>query len=313
MTILRIATTQMACSWNTEKNVACAQGLVRAAAAQGAHIVALQELFETPYFCVDENAEHFALARPLDENSTLQKMSSLAAELGVVTAVSVFERAENAYFNTLVVIDADGRMLGSYRKSHIPHGKGYSEKFDTNPGESSYRAWDTRYARIGVLICWDQWFPEPARILALKGAEVLIYPTAIGSCPTDEDPHATDTIARKPWQNAMRGHAAANIVPVVAANRIGVESGRTCSVRFFGSSFIADHTGELIAEAGEESEEVLVRELDLDAIRKHRIFWGIYRDRRPDLYKELLSLDGGRLHAGADPPEQRRRRMRDGD
>lgn len=299
MTTIKAATTQMACSWNRDENVDRAQGLVRLAADQGANIIALQELFETPYFCMDEDVDHFTLAKPLEENDTIQKMVGLAAELEVVLTVSVFERAGNAYFNTLVVIDADGTQLGSYRKSHIPDGKGYSEKFYFNPGESAFPVWDTRYGKVAALICWDQWFPEAARILALRGAELLIYPTAIGSTPTHENPHSTDTIALKPWQNAMRGHAAANIVPVVAANRIGVEDGKTCSLRFFGSSFIADHTGELIAEADEVSEMVLVRELDLDAIRKHRIGWGIYRDRRPDLYREILSLDGTRLHRGA--------------
>jgi len=299
MTTIKVATTQMACSWDRDENVDRARGLVRSAADQGANIVALQELFETPYFCMDEDVDHFTLAKPLEANDTIQKMADLAAELEVVLTVSVFERAGNAYFNTLVVIDADGTQLGSYRKSHIPDSKGYSEKFYFNPGESAFPVWDTRYGKVAALICWDQWFPEAARILALKGAEVLIYPTAIGSTPTHENPHSTDTIALKPWQNAMRGHAATNIVPVVAANRIGVEAGKTCSLRFFGSSFIADHTGELIAEADEVSETVLVRELDLDAIRKHRIGWGIYRDRRPDLYREILSLDGRRLHRGA--------------
>ena len=194
------------------------------------------------------------------------------------------------------MIDADGTKLGRYRKSHIPHGLGYSEKFYFNPGESAFPVWETRYGKIGALICWDQWFPEAARILALKGAEILIYPTAIGSSPTHENPNSADTFALKPWQNAMRGHAAANIVPVIAANRIGVEEGRACRLRFFGSSFIADHTGELIAEADEDSEMVLVRELDLDAIREYRIAWGVYRDRRPDLYREILSLDGECLH-----------------
>lgn len=296
---IKVATTQMACTWERDENVRRAQDLVRSAAQQGANIVALQELFETPYFCMDEDVEHFSLARPLEENDTIQKMSALASELGVVLTVSVFERAENAYFNTLVVIDADGAILGHYRKSHIPDAKGYSEKFYFNPGESSFPIWDTRCGRIGALICWDQWFPEPARILALKGAELLIYPTAIGSTPTPGEPHSTDTLALKPWQNAMRGHAAANVVPVVAANRIGEEVGKTCSVRFFGSSFIADHSGELIAQADEESEAVLVCELDLEAIREHRIAWGLFRDRRPDLYREILSLDGRRLHAGA--------------
>jgi len=298
MTTIKIATTQMACTWDREENVDRAKGLVREAADRGANVVALQELFETPYFCMDEDAKYFDLALPLEENDTIQQMSRLASELAVVLTVSTFERAGNAYFNTLVVIDADGAELGKYRKSHIPDAKGYSEKFYFNPGESAFPVWDTRYGKIGALICWDQWFPEAARILALKGAEILIYPTAIGSTPTHENPHSTDTMALKPWQNAMRGHAAANVVPVIAANRIGVEDGKTCSVRFFGSSFIADHTGELIAEADEESEMVLVQELDLDAIRTHRIAWCVFRDRRPDLYREILSLDGSRLHRG---------------
>jgi len=299
MRSIKVATTQMACSWNRDENVKRAQELVRTASARGARIVLLQELFETPYFCVDEDTQHFALATPLDENAMLEQMSRLAAELSVVLIASTFERAENAYFNTLVVFDADGSRLGSYRKTHIPDAKGYSEKFYFNPGESTYSVWDTRYARIGALICWDQWFPEPARILALRGAEILFYPTAIGSWPTHENPHATDTIGLRPWQNAMRGHAAANVVPVVAANRIGVELGESCSVRFFGSSFITDHTGELLAEADQESEAVLVEALDLDAIRAYRVAWGVFRDRRPDLYAPILSLDGHNPYRGA--------------
>ena len=284
---MKIATTQMKCSWDKKANVANAERLVRDAAQQGAKIILIQELFETPYFCIDENSEYYDLATPIEDNQTVQRMASLARELEVVLPVSVFERANNALFNTLVMIDADGTIMGKYRKTHIPDAPGYSEKYYFNPGDTGFPVWNTRYAKIGALICWDQWFPEAARILALKGAEVLMYPSAIGS-----DLNSNDTIALKHWQNTMRGHAAANMVPVIASNRIGTEEGKNGSIRFYGAAFISDHMGELLGECDQESETVLVHDVDLDAANHYRLFWNLFRDRRPETYREILSLDG---------------------
>jgi N-carbamoylputrescine amidase len=290
MTGLMVAATQMACGWDRAENIARAERLVRDAAGQGARIILLQELFETPYFCKDIAPEHLALAVPLADNAALRRMRELAAELEVVLPVSVFERANNALFNTLAIIDADGRLLGHYRKSHIPDGPGYLEKYYFAPGDTGFRVWPTRYARLGAAVCWDQWFPEAARVLALRGAELICYPTAIGSEPLDP---AADT--RDHWQRVMQGHAAANLVPVVASNRIGREAGAGCTVTFYGSSFITDHFGAKLAEAGRDAEGVVTAELDLDVARHYRLGWGVFRDRRPELYGPLASLDGGPL------------------
>jgi len=288
MSTVCVAATQMACTWDVEANVAGAESLVREAAAQGAEIVLLQELFETPYFCKDQNQAHFALARPADEHPMLDRMSALAAELGVVLPVSFFERSHNAYYNALAVIDADGRRLGVYRKSHIPDGPGYQEKFYFNPGDTGFRVWPTRYGTVGVGICWDQWFPEAARAMALMGAEILFYPTAIGSEPQDANLDSSGH-----WQRTMQGHAAANITPLVASNRIGRENGESCALTFYGSSFIADETGAKVAEAPRDARAVITARFDLDAVRAARAAWGLFRDRRPDLYAPLLTLDGG--------------------
>jgi len=272
-----LAATQMACTWQTETNLDRAEVLVREAVEKGAQIVLLQELFETPYFCPDQKQEFFALARPVDDNPVLARMGDLARELGVVLPVSSFERANNAYYNSLVVIDADGRRLALYRKSHILDGPGYQEKFYFNPGDTGFRVWDTAYGRIGAAVCWDQWFPEAARIMALKGAEVLFYPTAIGSEPQDPSVNSKDH-----WQRVMQGHAGANMVPVVASNRIGVERSDTAEMTFYGHSFIADG-----ATSG-----VVTARFDLDALRAERASWGLFRDRRPDLYDPILGMDG---------------------
>lgn len=282
-----VAATQMACSWNREANVAEAEALVREAAGLGAQVILIQELFETPYFCVDQKQEHFALAHPTRDHPVLAKMSALAQELGVVLPVSFFERANNAYYNSLAMIDADGSRLGVYRKSHIPDGPGYQEKFYFNPGDSGFRVWPTRYGTLGVGICWDQWFPECARAMAVMGAEILFYPTAIGSEPQDPTIHSRDH-----WQRTMQGHAAANLVPLVASNRIGREEGETASVTFYGSSFITDQTGAKVAEADESHRAVLTASFDLDAVQAQRASWGLFRDRRPELYGPLLTLDG---------------------
>jgi N-carbamoylputrescine amidase len=282
-----LAATQMACSWDRQANIARAERLVREAAQQGANIVLLQELFETPYFCKDQSPKHFDLASPLEGHPAVEHFRKLARELNVVLPISVFERANNVYFNSLAVIDADGSVLGSYRKSHIPEGPGYHEKFYFSPGDSGFKVFDTAYAKLGVAICWDQWFPEAARAMALLGAEILLYPTAIGSEPQDS---SIDSSAH--WQRTMQGHAAANVMPVVASNRIGTEQGDKYTMTFYGSSFIAGPTGEKIAEADRSGESVLTASFDLDAVRAYRDAWGVFRDRRPDLYYPLLSLDG---------------------
>ena len=287
MTTISVAATQMACSWDRDANVARAEQLVRAAARQGANVVLLQELFETPYFCKDHLAKHFDLARPLAGHPTLERLCKIARELGVVLPVSLFERANNAYYNSLVMVDADGSVLGVYRKSHIPEGPGYHEKFYFSPGDTGFKVWPTRFGTLGVAVCWDQWFPEAARAMALMGAEVLFYPTAIGSEP--HDPSITST---GHWQRTMQGHAAANVMPVVASNRIGVEQGERYEMTFYGHSFIAGHTGEIIQQADGKSEQVVVASFDLKAIREYRHAWGLFRDRRPDLYEPLLTLDG---------------------
>ncbi len=284
---MKVATTQMKCSWDREQNVANAERLVRDAARQGARIILIQELFETPYFCIDEDHKFYDLATPVAQNPTVQRMAELARELDVVLPVSVFERANNALFNSLVMIDADGTIMGSYRKTHIPDVPGYSEKYYFSPGDKGLPVWNTRYGKIGALICWDQWFPEPARILTLRGAEILLYPSAIGS-----DLNSTDTIALRHWQNVMRGHAAANILPVIASNRIGTEEGKNGSIRFYGASFVADHMGELLGECDQENESVLVCDVDLEVSNKYRIFFNLFRDRRPEIYGDILTLDG---------------------
>src|SRR5271157_5960875 len=244
MSTVTVAATQMACSWDRDANMARAEKLIREAARRGANVVLIQELFETPYFCKDHSSRHFELAQPLEAHPAVERFQELARELGVVLPVSVFERAHNAFFNSLVMVDADGAVLGSYRKSHIPEGPGYHEKFYFSPGDTGFKVFDTRYAKIGAAICWDQWFPETARSMALMGAEILLYPTAIGSEPQDAQ---LDSSAH--WQRTMQGHAAANVMPLVASNRIGTEQGEHITVTFYGSSFIASHTGEKVAEA----------------------------------------------------------------
>jgi N-carbamoylputrescine amidase len=295
---VKVAATQFACVSDRAGNLDKAEVLVRRAAADGARIVLLQELFETPYFCKDQLPAHFGLARPAPGNPVLARMAALARELGVVLPVSFFERANNAYYNAVAIIDADGRQLGIYRKSHIPDGPGYQEKFYFIPGDTGFRVWQTAAGAIGVGICWDQWFPECARSMALQGAEILLYPTAIGSEP--QDPTLD---SRGHWQRVMQGHAGANLMPLVASNRIGREQGRSASMTFYGNSFIAGPTGELVAAADDEREGVLTARFDLDAIREMRAAWGIFRDRRPELYGALLSSDGKRTGAG-DPDRQ---------
>ena len=280
---ITVAATQFACSTDAAANLDSAERVTRAAAARGAQVVLLQELFETPYFCKDHLASHFALARPLADNPVLERFRALARELAVVLPFSFFERAQNAYFNSLAMIDADGSVLGVYRKSHIPEGPGYHEKYYFSPGDTGFRVWPTAYGTLGVGICWDQWFPEAARCMALLGAEVLLYPTAIGSEPADPTLDSHDH-----WQRTMQGHAAANLAPLVASNRIGTEPGRASEITFYGGSFIAGATGELLAKAGRAEETVITATVDLDAIRLQRAAWGVFRDRRPELYEALV-------------------------
>ena len=282
-----IATTQMACTANQAENVARAENLVRRAAKSGAQIVLLQELFATPYFCKDQRQDLFALAAPADSHPVIMAMQSVAAELQVVLPVSFFERANAAHYNSVAMVDADGSVLGVYRKAHIPDGPGYQEKYYFNPGDTGFQVFRTRHGALGCAICWDQWFPEAARIMALKGAEILLYPTAIGSEPQDP---ALDS--RDHWTRVMQGHAGANVMPLVAANRIGEERGESCAITFYGSSFIAGPTGEILVQAGREEEAVLTASFDLDAVAAMRASWGVFRDRRPDLYAPLQTLDG---------------------
>ncbi|MEK8204314.1 N-carbamoylputrescine amidase [Paenibacillus sp. FSL R5-0636] len=284
---VKVAATQMSCSSNIDENISKAETLVREAAAQGAQIILLQELFETPYFCQKEKADYYAYATELEHNKAINHFKAVAKELQVVLPISFYEKKNYARYNSLAVIDADGTVLGKYRKSHIPDGPGYEEKFYFNPGDTGFKVWNTRYAKIGVGICWDQWYPEAARVMSLMGAEILFYPTAIGSEPQDGSIDSKDH-----WQTCMLGHAAANLIPVVASNRIGEEIDEDSSINFYGSSFIAGPQGNKIVEAGRDEQTVLVSEFDLDALEVGRIEWGIFRDRRPDLYKLIGTYDG---------------------
>ncbi len=287
MRTVTVAATQMACTWDREANIARAEQLVRAAAKQGANVILLQELFETPYFCKDHLAQHFDLARPLEGHPTVQRFARVAAELNVVLPLSLFERAGNAYYNSLVMVDATGEVLGLYRKSHIPEGPGYHEKYYFSPGDTGFKVWPTRFGVLGAAVCWDQWFPEAARAMALQGAELLFYPTAIGS-----EPHDPSLVSTLHWQRTMQGHAAANVMPVVASNRVGTEQGERYEMTFYGTSFVANHTGEVVAQADDHGERIVTAQFDLDAVARYRHAWGLFRDRRPDLYKPLLTLDG---------------------
>ena len=282
------AATQMACSKNSKDNIDKAVNLIETAAKKGANVVLIQELFENQYFCKDQKEELFELAKPFEDNSTIHLMSQVAKDNNVVLPVSFFEKSNKAHFNTIAMIDSDGTIMGKYRKSHIPDGPGYQEKFYFNPGNTGFKVWDTKFCKVGVGICWDQWSSEAAKIMALKGAEVILYPTAIGGEPDNND----DFDSSDMWQRAMIGHAAVNQVPIVASNRIGSEEGYEISNFFYGRSFITDFTGEIKAEASRDKEEILVTKIDLDEAEGFRNSWGIFRDRRPDLYKALLDLDG---------------------
>lgn len=282
-----IAATQMSCSWDADENIAKAERLVRAAAEDGAQMILLQELFETPYFCLEQKPEHLGLARSMDQSRVVSHFRALARELGVVLPVSYYEEAGLARYNALAIVDADGEVLTNYRKTHIPQGPGYEEKFYFSPGDSGFQVVQTRFGRLGCGICWDQWFPETARCLALQGAEVLMFPTAIGS-----EPKAPDVDSSGHWRRTMQGHAAANMMPLVASNRVGTEIDGKTSVTFYGTSFIAGFTGEILAEADRTGETHVTATVDLDLAAAYRGSWGIFRDRRPHVYGALHTLDG---------------------
>jgi N-carbamoylputrescine amidase len=283
-----VAIAQMASRNDWSKNCDAAEELVRNAARQGAQMVLLQELFDGDYFCIEQHTHFLARAVELDKHPTVKRFAALAKDLGVVLPVSVFERSGQVHYNTTVIVDADGRQLGHYRKSHIPDGPGYQEKFYFVPGDTGFKVWDTAVGRIGLGICWDQWFPECARAMALMGADMLLYPTAIGSEPPNPEYDSSTH-----WQNTMRGHAAANIMPLLASNRIGTETapdGR--SDVFYGRSFISDHQGEKVQEMDRTEEGVRLHSFDLTAIGELRRSWGVFRDRRPELYGALMTKDG---------------------
>lgn len=291
MNTVTVAATQMPCSWDIPTNIETASRLVREAAAKGAQVILIQELFETPYFCIEQHGGHLKLAKPREDNPLLDYFSELAKELAVVLPISWFERAGTCYFNSLCMIDADGSILGYYRKSHIPNAVGYQEKTYFTPGDTGFKVWHTAYARLGVGICWDQWFPEAARCMVLNGAEILLYPTAIGT-----EPGAPELDSAAHWQRVMQGHAAANVVPVVASNRVGQEvatQDANLHMRFYGGSFICDGTGELLALADDSSEAIVTAELDLAELAEYRSQWGLFRDRRPDLYGDITSHSPG--------------------
>jgi N-carbamoylputrescine amidase len=273
--MVRVAATQCAFGGSLDENVARVEGLVREAAAQGAQVILPSELFEGTYFCREEKDEFFDWAKPVEGHPTLARFQQVAKELGVVIPVSFFERDGHAYYNSLAMVDADGTLLGVYRKSHIPDGPGYEEKFYFRPGNTGFKVWDTRFGKLGVGICWDQWYPECARAMMLLGAELLLYPTAIGTEPENPGLDTKDL-----WQRAMIGHAVSNVVPVVASNRIGLEGDQT----FYGHSFISDHRGEKVAELGRAASGVITADFDLAEIRRNRASFGFFRDRRPELY-----------------------------
>ena len=289
---ITVAAMQFACSWDIDHNIATAERLVREAAKRGAQIILIQELFETPYFCIEQDSRHLRAATTVADNRAIRHFAPIARELGVVLPISFFEKANNSYFNSIAILDADGSNLGVYRKAHIPNGPGYQEKNYFSPGDTGFKVWDTKFARIGVGICWDQWFPETARSMALLGAELLFFPTAIGS----EPPPALPVNSRDHWQRTQQGHAAANLMPVIVSNRIGTERALQdpdgLYIRFYGSSFIADPTGAKVAEADEESEAVITAKFDLERTAELRNNWFVFRDRRPELYGVLTTYDG---------------------
>ena len=283
---ITVAALQTSYGEDMAANINKTEGLIREATARGAQAILPSELFQGHYFCVSQEEKWFAAAYPWREHPCVTALAPLAGELGVVIPISIFERDGPHYYNSVVIADADGSLAGIYRKSHIPDGPGYQEKYYFRPGDTGFKVWDTRFGRLGVGICWDQWYPEEARAMALMGAEVLFYPTAIGS-----EPHDTSLDTRDPWRRVMQGHAVANVMPVVASNRTGFEPGPGGGQTFYGSSFIADHRGDLVASLERQDEGVLTHTFDLDFLHTHRAAWGFFRDRRSDLYGSLIRRD----------------------
>ena len=283
---IKVAISQFSMVDDYAINLAKADSLIEKATKEGANLVLLPELFEGPYFCQVEDYSKFALAEEANSSKTIAHFQEVAKKYRVVLPISFFEKSGACYFNSLAMIDSDGTLLGIYRKSHIPTGECYEEKFYFSPGDTGFKVFSSKIGKIGVGICWDQWFPETARILTLLGAEILLFPTAIGSEPV------LDKDSKIHWQNTMRGHAAANIIPVLASNRVGIEKANNSSMKFFGSSFISDQHGEMVSEMNRSEEGVRLASFDLQAIDEERTSWGVFRDRRIDLYKPLLTLDG---------------------
>ena len=290
MSLVKVAAIQLDCVADPQANLAHAEKLVRKAADEGAKIILLPELFERPYFCQEQRYDYYAYATPVMENPAVQRLSAVARELAVVLPVSFYEKDGTRLFNSIAMLDADGSVMGVYRKTHIPDDHYYQEKFYFTPGNTGFKVWDTRYGKIGVGICWDQWFPEAARSMALLGADILLYPTAIGSEPILE----VDSSGH--WMRTMQGHSAANILPVMAANRYGTETVTPCpengqqasSLTFYGTSFITDETGDILKKAGRTDDEILTAAFDFDQIRSERLSWGLFRDRRPETYQQLI-------------------------
>jgi N-carbamoylputrescine amidase len=276
---IKVAALQTSYGEDMAANIAKTEALIRDAAKQGAQVILPSELFQGPYFCTSQEERWFATAHEAKTHPCVTALAPVAKELGVVIPVSIFERDGPHYYNSIVIVDADGKQLGVYRKSHIPDGPGYMEKYYFRPGDTGFKVWDTAYGRIGVGICWDQWFPESARAMAVMGAQVLFYPTAIGS-----EPHDATLDTREPWRRAMQGHAVSNVMPIVAANRIGRETIGAVTQAYYGHSFIADHRGDLVASLG-EAEGVVAHEFDLDFLDRHRAAWGFFRDRRTEFYR----------------------------
>ena len=290
MSLVKVAAIQLDCVADPQANLAHAEKLVRKAADEGAKIILLPELFERPYFCQEQRYDYYAYATPVMENPAVQRLSAVARELAVVLPVNFYEKDGTRLFNSIAMLDADGSVMGVYRKTHIPDDHYYQEKFYFTPGNTGFKVWDTRYGKIGVGICWDQWFPEAARSMALLGADILLYPTAIGSEPILE----VDSSGH--WMRTMQGHSAANILPVMAANRYGTETVTPCpengqqasSLTFYGTSFITDETGDILKKAGRTGDEILTAAFDFDQIRSERLSWGLFRDRRPETYQQLI-------------------------
>ena len=287
---VKVAAVQMSMTASVQENIAKADKMVREAASKGANVILLPELFERPYFCQERCYEYYEYALPVDENPAVQHFKDVCKELAIVMPISIYEKDGNVLYNSIAMIDADGEIMGVYRKTHIPDDHYYQEKFYFTPGNTGFKVWDTKYGKIGVGICWDQWFPETARCMAIQGAEILLYPTAIGSEPI----LSVDSMEH--WRICMRGHSGSNVVPVVAANRIGVEEvepseangGQKSALKFFGSSFITDECGAIVADASRDKEEILVAEFDLDDVVKARFDWGLFRDRRPSEYTAIV-------------------------